>query len=170
MSRRIAFLAILMLAVTQTACVMGPGGFAYQNTELLARIEADPEAYEGNLHIFGGRVIAVDRSPQGTVVQIMTQSRAKRYEYGPSLVGMIAHGKIVATSGDTVAMLGYMVGRVNGRNAFGGSTSAVTMRVIGFYNEAIGGYYTVGDDDEEDALVEHWATGTMSVPLIYGRR
>lgn len=147
----------MVLALVCAGCVTSYG---YQTKETLARIEADPSPHLGELHAFQGRVIGARKHGSTWTVQILTKDYyATAHEpAGPSLIGLFDHEGAKFARGDHVALLGYMGNPVAGRNAFGGATDSMTMRVVAARNETVGYAWWLNDADD---LHTQWRDGTL---------
>lgn len=153
-----AFITAVAAAAALACALTTP--YPYQTKRQLAEIEADPTAHQGKLYAFQGRVVSARKTDRGWVVQILTKDSypTSIEPLGPSLIGVFPSDSARFAEGDHVQLLGYIGQPISGRNAFGGLTSAVTMRVVAARNQTIAYAWWL---NEAQSLYLQWEDGTL---------
>jgi hypothetical protein len=129
-----------------------PGGLS-----LFREFEKNPERWSRYVSAIEGKVLRIDESTSGCVVQLLVHKEKSAVVYWPkdSMNGVV--------EGADLKVLGNVVGKTTGPNAFGGTVSSLTFKA---YAYSVNWFMPNGRTDYElskKAYFDRWAEGSLFV-------
>lgn len=149
---------LALLLSSMVGC--GPLIYRTHPVEMLNQIERNPGAHLGELYAFKGRVIQARQSWGRLVFQMIVSDYSTPYG-GPSLVVRFTNTKLPIARDHDVSVLGRITGKASGKNAFGGTVTAVSMDAVAVFDRTA---ERVGWLGKEEELFQRWRSGELFAP------